>query len=105
MVSLSQTTNIILRSNEISVYEKNNVTSRFILPSGSEFISWNNDCILLKIGSDIRTIDHEGNSLSQLNLGHREFIKMSPNEIIIKEDNVLNYYNSKFISLRRIPII
>lgn len=105
MISLSQTTDIRIRSNEISVYEGFNVTHRFIIPPGSEFIGWNNECILVKIGSDIKTIDHNGKYLSSLTLAHRDFIRMTTNEIILKEDNNLNYYNSYFQSLRKIPII
>ncbi len=105
MISLSQTTDIRVRSNEVSVYEGLSVAHRFIISSGSEFIGWNTECILVKIGSDIRTIDHNGRQISSLNIGYREFIRMTPHEIVIKEDNNLNYYNSKFQSLRKTPII
>lgn len=103
-MSFSQTTDIVVKTNEVSVYKDDNVSSRFILPQGSEFIGWNNECVLIKIGSDIRTFDHQGRPISSLNLGHREFVRISPSEIVIREDNNFNYYNSRFISIRKIPI-
>lgn len=99
-----QTTDIRYNLGEISVYEKYELTKRFNLPPGSVFIGWNSECILLILGSDFRTMDHDGNFLSRLNIGYREFIQINQYEIIIKEDNNQNYYNSNFKSLRKLPI-
>ena len=105
ILSIGQTTDVRFRQNEISVYEGLSVVKRFNLPSGAEFIDWNKDCILIKMGSDIKTIDHTGKQISSLNIGYRKVIRMTPTEIVIREDNNLNYYNFHFRSLRKVPIL
>ena len=102
MLLLSQTTNVTIRLNEISTYSEDHIQSRFTIPVGSEFIDWNSDCILIKIGTDFKTLDHFGRSLSKISSNNRKFIKMT-NEIIIREDNNIVYYNSRFYLLRKIP--
>jgi hypothetical protein len=102
---IGQTTDIRSHQNEISVYEGLNVVKRFNLPTGAEFIDWNSDCILVRMGSDIKTIDHTGKQISSLNIGNRKVIRMTSTEIVIKEDNNLNYYNSHFRSIRKVPIL
>lgn len=103
-LSYCQTTDIRYNSGEVSIYQGYDLIKRFNLPYGSVFIGWNSECVLLIVGSDFRTMDHDGNFLSSLNIGYRKFIQITQYEIIIKEDSNQNYYNSNFKSLRKLPI-